>query len=118
MKESILSIILALIASAAAILAFVQFLITRRDQKKGELAQILKDNKEMKQAIQDVKMDNCRMQLMMLIRISPKSAADILPLAFHYFVELKGDQFLTNLFSDWLKSQEINKPIWFKGEHQ
>ena len=118
MKETIVAIILAIIASAAAILSFIQFLITRRDKKKGAWTQLTADMKDTKAAVSELSMDLCRLQLLLLIYTSPKSAADILPLAFHYFVELNGDQFLTALFSDWLRTQNINKPIWFKEEHK
>lgn len=125
MKDSILSIILAVFGSLAAILAFTQFLITRRDTKKGVMNDIktavddLKDDvADLKESAEKQDVDNCRQQLMLLIHISPDNVGDIIPLAYHYFVELKGDTYLTNLFDDWLVRKNIDKPIWFKGEHK
>ena len=125
MKDSILSIILAIIASSAAILTFIQFMITRHDTKKGALTELKTAVEDIKDDVADLKssaekqdVDNCRQQLMLLIHISPNNAGDIIPLAYHYFVELDGNTYLTNLFENWLVEKGIDRPIWFKGEHK
>lgn len=125
MKDSIISIVLAIIASSAAILTFTQFLITRHDNKKGALVELTRTVDKIRDDVADLKEsaskqegDNCRQQLMLLIHISPNNAGDIIPLAFHYFVELKGDTYMTNLFQNWLVEKSIDTPIWFKGEHK
>ena len=125
MKDSIISIILAIIASSAAILTFIQFMITRHDTRKGALVELTQTVDKIRDDVADLKEsaskqegDNCRQQLMLLIHISPNNAGDIIPLAFHYFVELKGDTYMTNLFQNWLVEKSIDRPIWFKGEHK
>lgn len=125
MKDSIISIILAIIASSAAILTFIQFLITRHDTKKGALTELTQavdkvrdDVADLKESASKQEVDNCRQQLMLLIHISPNNAGDIIPLAYHYFVELKGDTYMTNLFQNWLVEKSIDTPIWFKGDHE
>lgn len=125
MKDSIISIILAIIASSAAILTFIQFMITRHDTRKGALVELTQTLDQVRDDVADLKEsaskqegDNCRQQLMLLIHISPNNAGDIIPLAFHYFVELKGDTYMTNLFQNWLVEKSIDRPIWFKGEHK
>lgn len=125
MKDSIISIILAIIASSAAILTFIQFMITRHDTKKGALTELTQavdkvrdDVADLKESASKQEVDNCRQQLMLLIHISPNNAGDIIPLAFHYFVELQGDTYMTNLFANWLVEKSIDRPIWFKGEKQ
>jgi hypothetical protein len=110
-------IVLGLISSLAAIFAFVTFLITRRDQRKNKLEQLIQVSEQNTKSIIELNKNDVRMQLFLLIHIIPKNAADILPLAYHYFVELNGDQYLTGQFADWLKSQNIDKPIWFKEKH-
>ena len=101
MKDYILPIILGILGSGA-FLGFVQFLInffvTRHDLRKGITAQRVDRN-----------------ELMMLIADYPRKVDIILKLAEHYFVTLKADSFLQELFADWLKAQGIDEPEWFKG---
>ena len=86
-------------AVAAALLGsgLIQFLINRRDQKKGISAQ-----------------NNDRTQLMLLIADYPRKTDEILEVAKHYFVVLKGNSFIKTLFADWLKSQNIDTPDWYR----
>ena len=51
---------------------------------------------------------------MVLIADYPRKVDEILKLAEHYFVELRGNSFLKELFADWLKSQNIQEPEWFE----
>ena len=97
MKDVILPIVIAVIGSGA-LFSFVQFLITRHDTRKGWTAQNVD-----------------RLQLMVLIADYPRKVDEILKLAEHYFVELRGNSFLKVLFADWLASQNIDEPEWFKG---
>jgi len=110
-------IILGILSLIAASFAFITFLITRRDQRKAKLDQLIKVSEENTKSIIQLNKNDAGMQLFLLMHISPRSAADILPLAYRYFVELNGDQYLTSQFKDWLNNQNIDKPIWFKGEH-
>lgn len=95
MKEYILPIVLAVLGSGA-FFSFLQFIITRHDLRKGWTAQNVD-----------------RLQLMVLIADYPRKVDEILKLAEHYFVELRGNSFLKELFTDWLASQNIEKPEWF-----
>lgn len=95
MKEYILPIVLAILGSGA-FFSFLQFIITRHDLRKGWTAQNVD-----------------RLQLMVLIADYPRKVDEILKLAEHYFVELRGNSFLKELFTDWLASQNIEKPEWF-----
>lgn len=95
MKEYILPIVLAILGSGA-FFSFLQFIITRHDLRKGWTAQNVD-----------------RLQLMVLIADYPRKVDEILKLAEHYFVDLRGNSFLKELFIDWLASQNIEKPEWF-----
>ena len=95
MKDYILPVILAILGSGA-FFSFLQFIITRHDLRKGWTAQNVD-----------------RLQLMVLIADYPRKVDEILKLAEHYFVELRGNSFLKELFADWLKSQNIQEPEWF-----
>ena len=95
MKEFILPTVIAILGSGA-FFSFLQFIITRHDLRKGWTAQNVD-----------------RLQLMVLIADYPRKVDEILKLAEHYFVELRGNSFLKELFADWLKSQNIQEPEWF-----
>lgn len=110
-------IILGIISSLAAIFAFITFLITRRDQRKNKLEQLIQVSEQNSKSIVELIKNDVRMQLFLLIHIVPNNTADILPLAYRYFVELDGDQYLTSQFAEWLESKNIDKPIWFKEKH-
>lgn len=85
-----------IVLGSGALFSFLQFLITRHDLRKGWTAQNVD-----------------RLQLMVLIADYPRKVDEILKLAEHYFVELRGNSFLKELFADWLKSQNIQEPEWF-----
>ena len=95
MKDYIVPVIIAILGSGA-FFSFLQFIITRHDLRKGWTAQNVD-----------------RLQLMVLIADYPRKVDEILKLAEHYFVELRGNSFLKELFTDWLASQNIEKPEWF-----
>ena len=96
MKDYILPIVIAILGSGA-FFSFLQFLINRHDVRRGWTAQNVD-----------------RLQLMVLIADYPRKVDEILKLAEHYFVVLKGNSFLKELFADWLKAQSIDEPEWFK----
>lgn len=93
--ENIVALV-GIVLGSGALFSFIQFLITRHDIRKGWTAQNVD-----------------RLQLMVLIADYPRKVDEILKLAEHYFVELKGNSFLKELFADWLKSQNIQEPEWF-----
>ena len=93
----ILTLLIAVISSGA-LFSFLQFLISRHDTRRGWTAQNVD-----------------RLQLMVLIADYPRKVDEILKLAEHYFVVLKGNSFLKELFADWLTSQNLEQPEWFKG---
>lgn len=93
--ENIVALV-GIVLGSGALFSFIQFLITRHDIRKGWTAQNVD-----------------RLQLMVLIADYPRKVDEILKLAEHYFVELRGNSFLKELFADWLKSQNIQEPEWF-----
>lgn len=96
MKDYIIPIIIAAMSSTA-LFGFIQFLISRHDHQKTIVSQSID-----------------RIQLMLLLADYPKEVDEILMVARHYFIELKGNGFVKTLFSEWIKSQNINIPEWFK----
>lgn len=51
--------------------------------------------------LSDIKADTTRTQLLTLINTSPDNEAEIMKVAQYYFGELKGDWYMTTLFTKW-----------------
>ena len=99
--DIIVTIIVSCIGSSA-LFGFIQFIITRRDKKKGDLAGVkesvedLKNtNKKFQESFEQIHLDTCRLQLMTLIHMAPQNVASILELGKHYFDDLDGDSYLS-----------------------
>lgn len=108
MKSSIISIVIAVLASQA-LFGFVQFMITRKDTKKnisGKLATLEKDV--------------LRTQLLLLILMRPEEQQEIMTIAEHYFSKppkgLNGNWYMTSIFNKWLLNSDIAQPDWFNSK--
>lgn len=99
----------AIVAIIAAVLGsnLIQFFVSRRDSKKGIKEQLFKLEK-----------DSCRTQLLVMMSDYADEKTEIMTLAEHYFKDLKGDWYLTDLFAKWLSAHKIAKPDWFNGGEQ
>ena len=86
--------------------SFIQFLITRKDNRKDLLGKILKK-------LDKAERDSCRTQLLVLMSDYPEERQEIFTLAEHYFTVLKGDWYMTSLFKNFLKDENIDTPLWF-----
>ena len=104
---SIGQILLVVLANSSFFL-FIQFLITRKDNRNKVL------NKLLAQAEKGEK-DNCRTQLLLLISDYPNEVQEIMILAHHYFVELRGNWYASSIFKRYLKDHNIESPEWFSG---
>ena len=100
-REIITTLVLAILASNG-FFALVQFLITRWDTKKS-----------IKGKLDHLEKDGLRTQLLLLILLQPDEQTEILKIAEHYFVKLKGNWYMTSVFSKWCKSRGL-RPEWFK----
>ena len=100
-KEVITTIVLAILASNG-FFAMIQFLITRWDTRKN-----------LKGTLKKLEKDGLRTQLLLLILMQPEEQTEILKIAEHYFVKLKGNWYMTGLFSKWCDAHGL-EPDWFK----
>lgn len=99
-RTTVTTIILAILASNG-FFALVQFLITRWDTKKN-----------LKGTLKKLEKDGLRTQLLLLILMQPDEETEILKIAQHYFVKLKGNWYMTSVFSKWCKTRDL-RPEWF-----
>ena len=106
-------ILLAVLGGGNLIL-FVKFLIERHDRKTEQ-----EENNEregIKNKLLVLEKDGLRTQLLLLILIRPEEQTEILRIAEHYFKVLKGDWYMTSIFNNWLKANDIAEPEWFDSQ--
>lgn len=111
-SETYLTIFLTALGSSG-LFAFIQFLIIRHDNKKGEIAKISTSLAEINKRLNKEEKDICREQMLMLMANYPEEKEEILRLAEHYFSDLHGNWYMTSLFNKWLETNGIGKPEWF-----
>ena len=103
-QSMILTIILAILGSNG-FFAVIQLLITRHDTKKN-----------IKGKLDRLEKDGLRTQLLLMILLKPNEKKEILTLAQHYFVDLNGNWYMTDIFDKWLIEKGDSRPEWFKKE--
>ena len=107
MRETILIAVISAMTSGG-VLAFLQFLITRNDDKQG-----------IKKSLKKLEKDGLRTQLLLLILLKPDEQTEILTLGQRYFVKppegLGGNWYMTSIFKTWCDERKL-EPDWFKSE--
>lgn len=107
------------------LILFIKFLIERYDRKQER-----KEDKDEKKQERDeennrkhfedrltlLEKDGIRTQLLILILLKPEEHTEILRVAEHYFKDLKGNWYMTSIFSNWLKSTRTGEPEWFDSK--
>ena len=103
MTEIILAIVTAIVGSEALVRLII-FFVERKGGKRGLKNQLLKLEK-----------DSCRTQMLVMLSDYPDEKNEIMTLAEHYFKDLQGNWYMTTIFNNWLKKNNIVSPAWFKG---
>ena len=104
------------ILCTGGVFAFLEFLIRRRDEKKGAMSKVITRLDRIEKRQDTSERDACRTQLLILLNHYPSNTPEIMKLAEHYFRELHGDWYMTSLFNGWLMRNGIGKPEWFNSE--
>lgn len=97
--------VLIAILGGGNLLLFIKFLIERYDKKKSE---------DIKGTLKKLEKDGLRTQLLLMILLRPQEKKEILTLAQHYFVDLKGNWYMTDVFDAWCEDHCKARPEWFK----
>lgn len=104
MRDTIFVAVISAMTSGG-VLAFLQFLITRHDDRKG-----------IGKTLKKLEKDGLRTQLLMLILLQPDDQTEILTLGERYFRKppfgLDGNWYMTGIFSKWCKARGL-EPDWF-----
>ena len=106
MRDTIIVAVISAMTSSG-VLAFLQFLISRNDDKQG-----------IKSTLKKLEKDGLRTQLLLMILMKPEEKREILTLAQHYFVDLEGNWYMTDIFKKWLKEKGHSNPDWFQTENK
>ena len=109
------AIIIALIGSGA-FSAIVSGIINIVNNRRGRLKQIEDSIESIDKKLLIAEKDSLRTQLLLLLADYPEEQAEIMTLAQRYFGDLKGDWYMTSMFSKWLVKNDIAKPEWFIKE--
>ncbi len=110
-----------------SVLAFIEFLIKRSDDKadkKDGIGKALEGiRKELETFREDVRKkfrksekDGLRTQLLVLILLKPDEGQEILTIAERYFKDLQGDWYMTSIFNKWLTTNGGDSPEWFDSK--
>jgi hypothetical protein len=107
MRDTIIIAVISAMTSGG-FLAFLQFLITRNDDKQG-----------IRKSLKKLEKDGLRTQLLLLILLKPDEQTEILTLGQRYFVKppegLGGNWYMTSIFKSWCDEHKL-EPDWFKSE--
>lgn len=106
------NIILGILGGGNLVL-FVKFLIERHD-KKAERDED-KEKEHLQSTLKKLEKDGLRTQLLLLILMRPEEINEILTLAEHYFVDLKGNWYVTSMFAKWCEEHKL-EPDWFDNK--
>lgn len=58
--------------------------------------------------LDNIELDSTRTQLLTLMSNYPDNESEILKVAYHYFRELGGDWYMSELFSEWAEERNID----------
>ena len=97
------------------LVGFVEFLIKRYDEKSGKSKAIIEKIDCISQKLDKTEKDNVRTQLLLLMSDYPDRVDEIIEVAHHYFVDDKGNWYMTTLFSAWCKEHDIEYNDFIKG---
>lgn len=123
MSDTVLTALIA--AGVPATVTIVSAILQHRSKK---LTEAMKQNcehmderfDELDHRINDLKKDTTRTQLLQLIAHSPEDVESVLTVGRFYFEELKGDWFVSSVFTKWAKNHDVDissiKMVSHKGE--
>lgn len=102
--ENVLQLIVVAIGSSG-LMSLIQYLLQRNDKKAKQIDEICTK-------LQKFEKDLTRLQLMLLMTSYPDRKAEITEVAHHYFIDDKGNWYMTNMFKDWCEANDFEIHIW------
>lgn len=102
--DTAITIIVAVLGSTA-LSTLIQYFVDRHDAKK-----------KIPEKLETLEKDVLRTQLLMMILLRPEAKKEILTLGKHYFSDLGGNWYMTDVFNHWLVENGDSEPEWFDKE--
>ena len=114
----------------ACLMLLIVFLINRSEQRQRKLLEnhikessmLTEDIKKDLTYIKDMTLENqksaIRTELYNEIRFNPSNHDTILKIAEHYFLALKADWYMTNIFLDWAEKENVKLPAQLKLDRE
>lgn len=108
------------ILGSTSVLEFLKFLITRKDKNRN--CQFTQEDRKRVNETSDkialldkrvlaLERSEDRTQLLLLIYNDTDNIDAIITLANHYFRVLKGNMYMTSIFTDWAKKHDIDEQV-------
>lgn len=102
------------VLGSAGLFGFVQFLISRHDVKKQDIAQIKHQLNNIENKCDRNELATTRLQLFFLIESQPDNVDAIETTAQRYFIELGGNGEAWAVFHRWAEAHKIDTS-WYKA---
>lgn len=104
------------ILTSSSIIAFAQFLITRRDNKKNKNSEIESRLDKIEAALVKNEKDNVRTQMLLVMSDYPQEEKELMTLAEHYFCDLRGNWYMTSIFKNYCARNNMPIPEWMPNK--
>lgn len=103
-------IAIAILGSTAlsSVITFVLTQVTKALDRKDTVSQLA-------HRMDKNEKDNVRLQMLFLMSNYPGNQKEIIEVAQHYFEDIGGNWYMTNMFNEWLTDNNVGQPEWFKG---
>ena len=95
---------------------FIQFLISRKDKKEEDKIEKRFDGLE--KTIKYIDQGGVRQQIMLLIHLYPQRSEEIMKLGRKYFIDFRGNYYLTSIFKEYMDKNNLTYPTWWDDVKQ
>ncbi len=109
--------VLVAVLSSNVIVELIRWIVGRskKSEELDKKFEKIDDNfKQIGNKLTKYEKDGVRTQLLTLMSDYPDRKDEIMEVSKHYFDDLQGNWFMTDIFNDWLKENDIDKPKWIK----
>lgn len=97
--SALISAVVVIITTCGTILAWFESKMTEKIDKRLYNIETVMD---------DVRQDTVRLQLLQLMESDPENKESILTVAHQYFIEMKGDWYMTEKFKKWGEEHDVD----------
>lgn len=101
------------LCGAGWLATLIMYFIDRKDKRKADNDSTKNELKEINERLDKSEKDSVRIQLLLLMKdYDPKDESELLKCAQHYFVDLRGNWWITPKFNRFIEREGIARPDW------